>query len=154
MEFLLLLTSIDKEILDLVYKAKFTVEENTPLCLLGEKYFGFLKIEQKTIVICTHNAKRIGGYYIPKASRDDDFDQTSLYIRKALRHEAVHVAQSCNNGRPLGFVNNKKFKLHPYKENALKASTKISGNKEKEYEAYWMEDKPKIVKSSLIKYCL
>ena len=49
--------------IDLIYKAKFTIEENTPLCLLGDKFFGFLKLKQKSVVICTENAKKIGGYY-------------------------------------------------------------------------------------------
>ena len=56
MEFLLFLSGIDKEILALIRKADFTVEENTPLCLLGKKFFGFLKREQRSIVICTKNA--------------------------------------------------------------------------------------------------
>ena len=154
MEFLLLLTSKDKEIVDLIYKAGFSIEENTPLCLLGRRYFGFLKRKQKRVVLCTENAKSYGGYSIPKSNRDEDYNQTSIYIRRALRHEAVHVAQSCNNGRLLNMNNGKKVKLHPYKKEALKNSTLISGNRGKEYEAYWMEDRPKLVKQSLKKYCL
>ncbi len=153
MEFLLFLTAKDKEILDLIYKANFSVEENTPLCLLGEKFFGFLKKKQRKVVICTKNAMNIGGYFIPK-SRGEDYNQTSIYIRTALRHEAVHVAQSCNNGQPLNLFKDKKIKLHPYKKDALKKSTLVSGSREKEREAYWMEDKPKLVRSALIKYCL
>jgi len=154
MEFLLLLTAKDKEILELIYKAGFSAEENTPLCLLGKNFFGFLKKEQKKVVICTKNAMEIGGYWIPKSIRDNDYDQTRIYIGRALRHEAVHVAQSCNNGAPLRMVSVSKLKLHPYKEKALKRSTKVSGNREKEYEAYLMEDRPKLVKNALKKYCL
>ena len=154
MEFLLLLTSKDKEIVDLIYKAGFSIEENTPLCLLGKRYFGFLKRKQKRVVLCTENAKSYGGYSIPKGNRDEDYNQTSIYIRRALRHEAVHVAQHCNGGKTLKLVNIKDMEIHPYKKEALNGSTKISGNKAKEHEAYWMEDKPKLVKAALKRYCL
>ena len=59
MEFLLFLTAKEKEILELIYKAQFSVEENTPLCLLGKKYVGFVKKRQKTVVICTQNIKSV-----------------------------------------------------------------------------------------------
>ena len=62
MEFLLFLSSRDKEILELINRARFSVEENTPLCLMGKKYFGFLKKRQRRVVICTKNAMDAGGY--------------------------------------------------------------------------------------------
>ena len=154
MEFLLLLTAKDKEILDLVYKARFSVEENTPLCLLGKKFFGFLKTRQKTVVICTRNAQDLAVNPISTNDHGNENYQTAFYIRRALRHEAVHVAQMCNNGKVISSAGKNKFKLHPFKETALKGSTKISGNEKKEYEAYWMEDKPNLVISALKKYCL
>ncbi len=154
MEFLLFLSSTDKEILELIYKANFKVEENTPLCLLGKRFFGFLKRKQKTVVICTRNAMDIGGYWLPKSGSDDKFNPTHIYIRKALRHEATHVAQLCNNGNKLNMMETKNMKLHPYKQKALKGSVKLSGSKEREYEAYLLEDKPRLVKYALRKYCL
>ena len=66
LEFIEFLSYRDKEILELVRKANFSVEENTPLCLLGKKFFGFLKKEQRTVVICTNNAKQAGGFSFPK----------------------------------------------------------------------------------------
>ncbi len=154
MEFLLFLNAKEKQILNLIYETGFKVEENTPLCLLGKKYFGFTKRAQKTIVICTRNAMEFGGYFMPKVTRGNNYDQTGIQIRRALRHEAVHVAQSCNKGKPLNIINDKKLKIHPYKYEALRSSTEISGSNAKEYEAYAMEDKPKIVISALKKYCL
>ncbi len=154
LEFIMFLSGQDKEILELTKKAGYSIEENTPLCLLGDKFFGFLKREQRTIVICTNNAKKIGGYSIPRGFQDDDFQKTKIYIRRALRHEAVHVAQNCNQGKAMNDYTGRMYKLHPYKESALKRSTSLSGNRDKEYEAYWMEDKPKLVRSSLLKYCL
>ncbi len=153
MEFITFLASRDKEILDLIYKAGYRVEENTPLCLLGKGFFGFLKRRRHTVVICTENAKYVGGYSIP-GSKDNDYSPTKIYIRRALRHEAVHVAQDCNNGNLLKMVKEGSLKVHPYKLRALKGSSRVSGNKKREYEAYALEDKPRIVKAALKKYCL
>ncbi len=153
LEFLAFLSSNDKEILDLIYKAQFSVEENTPLCLLGKRFFGFLKKEQRTVVICTKNAMDVSGYSIPRAGNDDGYDPTKIYISRALRHEAVHVAQSCNNGKLLNILKPGKVKIHPFKKDALKGSTSVSGNREKEYEAYLLEDRPKLVKYALEKFC-
>ncbi len=154
MEFIAFLSTKDKEILDLLYKAKFSVEENTPLCLLGEKFFGFLKKEQKIVVICTKNAMKIGGYRLPKVGHGNDYDPTKLYIRRALRHEAVHVAQNCKKGTILSKKELDKINLHPYKQEALKGSTRISRERNKEFEAYWMEDRPNLVRNALKKYCI
>ncbi len=150
------LSAKEKEILDLVYKAKFSVEENTPLCLLGDKFFGFLKKKQKRIVICTQNAMKLGGYLMPRSSyrNQDDYDKTSVIIRKALRHEAVHVAQYCNNGKVLNPKKVQKINFHGNKLDSLNSSTLISANRLKEVEAYWMQDRPRKVISSLKKYCL
>ena len=44
--------------------------------------------------------------------------------------------------------------MNPAKLGALEASKKISGEEEKERQAYILEDRPKLVKRELIKYCL
>ena len=154
MEFLMFLSSKEKEILELIYKANYGVEENTPLCLLGDNYFGFFKRRQRKVVICTDNAKKKGGYFITRIRSDNEFDRTGIFIRRALRHESVHVAQSCNQGNLIKIDTKRKLKIHPYKIEALKGSTKISGSQEKEFQAYAMEDKPKYVIKALKKYCL
>ena len=153
LEFILFLNAQEKQILDLVQKANYNIEENTPLCLIGNRFFGFLKKRTNTIVICTENAKKYTGYYLMKNSNSDTF-KTGLMIRRALRHESVHIAQECNNGNLIETDTKKKIEMNPLKLNALKASTKLVGNKEKEYEAYAMEDKPKLVIAALKKYCL
>ena len=153
MDFFLFLGSQDKEILELVYKANYSVEENTPLCLLGKKFFGFLKIDQRRIVICTKNAIDIGGYLLPKIPEDEDLNMTGVYISRALRHEAVHVAQDCNNGEVMNPFSGEAPEIHSYKREALEGSTSISGNRDKEYEAYMLEDNPDAVIAALKKYC-
>ena len=151
LEFIAFLTARDKEILDLIYKANYSVEENTPLCLLGKKFFGFLKKEQRTVVICTNNAKKYGGYSFTKNNQSIGSFKTGLMIRRALRHEAVHIAQECNGGNVLDILNKKTERMSPYKINALKGSVSLTGEESKEYEAYSMEDKPRKVKEMQVK---
>ena len=46
LEFLLFLNGSEKQILELIQKADYKVEENSPVCLINEKFFGFAtKIE-------------------------------------------------------------------------------------------------------------
>ena len=151
MEFILFLNKIDKEIIELINKSNHSIEENTALCLIDKKFVGFYKKREKTIVICTQNAKKMGGF---KEGKRYDNHKTNLYIRRALRHETTHLVQSCNNNKPTGVIKNIEDKIHVGKLKALKSSVRISGNLDKELEAYVMEDKPRKVKEILKSYCL
>ncbi len=152
-EFILFLSAHEEKIIELVQKAEYTLEENTPLCLLDDKFFGFLKKTQKRIVICTENAKKYGGHKFTNNRNSNESSITGRMVRRAVRHEAIHVAQECNNGRALDFAKTKNIKISPYKLNALKSSIELVGQKEKEYEAYALEDRPRYVISLLRKYC-
>ncbi len=156
LEFLLFLNSQEKQILDLIQKANYTVEENTPLCLINEKFFGFLKKKPKIVVICTENAKEYGGYNFMKNTNSGTSFKTGLMIRRALRHESVHVAQECNNGNLIQSNNGKKTKINDLKTNAMKASIALVGEREgeREYEAYAMEDQPRKIITALKKFCI
>tara|TARA_Y100001968_G_scaffold333713_1_gene398617 strand:- start:8668 stop:9132 length:465 start_codon:yes stop_codon:yes gene_type:complete len=154
MEFLLFLSSRETEILNLIQKSGYSVEENTPLCLLGDEYVGFFKRRQKRVVICTNNAKRKAGYFVPRYQESDEFHNTAIYIRRALRHESVHVAQQCNKDNLIEIDSKKKLKINPYKLKALEGSTNISGKREHEYQAYTLEDNPKLIVKALKRYCL
>ena len=151
MEFILFLSKIDKEIIELINKSNHSIEENTALCLIDKKFVGFFKRREKTIVICTKNAKKIGGY---REDKRYDNHKTNIYVRRALRHEATHLVQSCNNNKPTGVIKNIEDKIHKGKTKALNSSVQLSGNYEKELEAYVMEDKPRKVKEILKSYCL
>ena len=151
MEFILFLSKLDKDIIELINKTNYSIEENTALCSIDKKYVGFFKRQEKTIVICTKNAKNVGGY---RQNPNYDNHKTNIYIRRALRHEATHLAQSCNNNKPIGEIKNIEEKIHKRKLNALKSSMKISGNYEKELEAYVLEDKPRKVIKLIESYCL
>ena len=155
MEFIIFLSKLDKEILDLLIKANYIVEENKLECLLNKKIKGLHNFEENKIVICTENAKRKTNYRNKKQQPNKDNFKTELAIRKALRHEATHAIQKCNNNKIVGDIEDLEDKLHPRKKRALEFSTsKFSGTYAKEVEAYILEDKPKKVKKMIKEYCL
>ena len=155
MEFIIFLSKLDKEILDLLIKANYIVVENKIECLLNKEIKGIHNFEENKIIICTENAKRKTNYRNKKQVQSKDNFKTELAIRKALRHEATHAIQKCNNNKIVGDIKNLEGKLHQSKRKALGFSTSnFSGTYEKEVEAYIFEDKPKKVKKMLTKYCL
>ena len=136
MEFIIFLSKLDKEILDLSTKANYIVEENK-------------------IIICTENAKRKTNYRNKNQQPNKDNFKTERAIRKALRHEATHVIQKCNDNKTIGDIKKLESKLHQSKRKALEfSSSNFSGTYAKEVEAYVLEDKPKKVKNLIKKYCL
>ena len=155
MEFIIFLSKLDKEILDLLIKANYVVEENNVECLLNKNIKGFHNFEENKIIICTENAKKKTNYRnIEKQQNKDNF-KTERAIRKALRHEATHAIQKCNNNKTIGDIKKLENKLHQTKRKALEFSTSnFSGTYAKEVEAYVLEDKPKKVINMIEKYCL
>ena len=155
MEFIIFLSKLDKEILDLLIKANYIVEENKIECLLNKEIKGLHNFVENKIIICTENAKRKTNYRNKKQKPNKDNFKTERAIRKALRHEATHVIQRCNNNKTIGDIKKLEKKMHQSKKKALKFSTSnFSGTYAKEVEAYILEDKPKKVKSLIKKYCL
>jgi hypothetical protein len=155
MEFIIFLGKLDKEILDLLIKAKYTVEENKIECFLNKNIKGLHIFKENKIVICTENAKKKTNYRNIKRQQNKDNFKTEIAIRKALRHEATHAVQKCNNNKIVGDVKILEGKLHQNKRKALNFSTSnFSGTYAKEVEAYVLEDKPRKVKNMIKKYCL
>ena len=174
MEFIIFLSKLDKEILDLLIKANYIIEENKIECLLSKEIKGLHNFEENKIeslinkeikglhnfkeniiVICTENAKRKTNFRVIKNLLNKDNFKTERAIRKALRHEATHVAQKCNGNKTVGNINILENKLHQSKRRALEFSTSnFCGTYAKEVEAYILEDRPKKVKEILTKYCL
>ncbi len=152
LEFIGFLDKIEVEIVKMIEKAGYKTKENTELCQLSDDYVGFLNKRKKVIIICTDNAKKREGYMLLRKKDRDTFERTALHIKKALRHEAVHIAQECNNGNLLKIE--RSLSINPSKKKALNGSIKISGEKEKEIQAYILEDKAKLVKKEFKKYCL
>ena len=155
MEFIIFLSKLDKEILNLLIKANYIVEENKIECLLKKEIKGLHNFKENKIIICTENAKRKTKYIDKKQLGNKDNFKTELAIRKALRHEATHAIQKCNNNKTIGDIKKLENKLHQSKRKALEFSTSIfSGSYAKELEAYVLEDKPQKVKKLIKKYCL
>jgi len=155
MEFIIFLSKLDKEILDLLVKANYIVEENKIECTLNKEIKGLHNFEENKIIICTENAKRKTNYRNKKQLPNKDNFKTERAIRRALRHEAIHAIQKCNNNKIIGDIKELESKLHQSKRKALEFSTSnFSGNYAKEVEAYVLEDKPKKVKNLIKKYCL
>ena len=155
MEFIIFLSKIDKEILDLLIKANYVVEENKIECLLNKEIIGLHSSIENKIIICTENAKRKTNYKNKKKQPKKDNFKTELAINRALRHEATHAIQRCNNNNTVGDIKNLEDKLHQSKRKSLEFSTSnFSGTYAKEVEAYILEFKPKKVKNMIKKYCL
>ena len=155
MEFIIFLSKLDIEILDLLKKANYAVEENKIECLLNKNIKGLHNFEENKIIICTENAKKKTNYRKMKKQQNKDNIKTERAIRKALRHEATHAIQKCNNNKIIGDIKKLENKLHQSKRKALDFSTSnFSGTYAKEVEAYILEDKPKKVAKMIKKYCL
>ena len=155
MEFIIFLSKLDKEIVDLLVKANYKIHENKIECLLNREIKGLHNFEENEIIICTDNAKTKTNFKVIKNNSDKGNFKTERAIRKALRHEATHAIQKCNNNKIVGDIKDLENRLHPSKSKALKFSTsEFAGSYAKEVEAYIMEDKPKKVKRMLKNYCL
>ena len=155
MEFILFLSKLDKEILDLLTRANYIIEENKIECLLNKNIKGLHNFEENKIIICTENAKKKTNYRDIKQQQNKDNIKTERAIRKALRHEATHAIQKCNDNKTIGDIKKLESKLHQSKRKALEfSSSNFSGTYAKEVEAYVLEDKPKKVKNLIKKYCL
>ena len=137
MEFIIFLSKLDKEILDLLIKAKYEVKENKIECLLNKEIKGLHNFLENKIIICTENAKRKTNYRNEKKQPKKDNFKTKLAIRKALRHEATHAIQKCNNNKTVGNIKNLEAKLHKSKRRSLEFSnSNFSGTYAKELDAY------------------
>jgi len=155
MEFILFLSKLDKEILNLLMKANYIVEENKIECLLNKEIKGLHNFKENKIIICTENAKRKTNFRSKNQRPNKDNFKTERAIRKALRHEATHAIQKCNDNKIIGDIKKLESKLHQSKKKALEfSSSNFSGTYAKEVEAYFLEDKPKKVKNLIKKYCL
>ena len=157
MEFIIFLSKLDKEIIELVREANYSIEENSPICKNNKKYMGFHNKIEKLIVICTENAKETTNFRGKQLLKNNNNNnhRTKLYIQKALRHEATHLIQSCNNNKTIGNIEDIKKRLNKNKIKSLKSSMMISGSDlNREFEAYLMEDKPRKVIKAIKKYCL
>ena len=139
MEFLFYLTPQAKDILNQIYKARYSVRENVDHCRSNTDIFGYADFGQK-FVICTKNIKNSG--FEPKH-----------YINETVYHEGTHVAHLCNGYKPFS-ISLSDMPLPSNKLEDVRNSTKLSDASYRiEHEAHWMEDKPEKVNYVVQKYC-
>ena len=138
MEFLLYLSPQGQQLIRDLISAKFHIHENVGLCQ-NNQVFGYTTTPNK-FVICTKNIK---------SSRFDP----NRYIGETVYHEAVHAAQICNSNLPLS-NSVKSYPLPWNKEEDIKMAISLSnGNRQREREAFYFEDKPDKVAQLVKKYC-
>ena len=82
MEFIIFLSKLDKEILDLLKKANYAVEENKIECLLNKNIKGLHNFEKNKKIICTENAKKKTNYRNNKQQPNKDNFKTERAIEK------------------------------------------------------------------------
>ena len=83
MEFIQFVDRVEIEIIRMVEQAGYSIEENTALCLISAKYAGFLKKRERTIVICTDNAKKLGKVYGYRNNKDSEDSKHELVLHNA-----------------------------------------------------------------------
>jgi len=146
-EFLLYLNSSSTDIYNLVSRTH-TYYENSYMCKKHPNYFGLTNSNDNSVHICTDTIKK----YVPTMYR--------YYLNETIIHEAVHVAQDCKSPH-LGHyepfnIDPKTMQLNESRRGSLSRSMNVDNpimNKI-EHEAFWLEDKPHIVKYVLKKYCM
>jgi len=92
MEFIIFLSKTDKEILDLLVKANYVVEENKIECLLNKEIKGLHNLLENKIIICTENAKRKTNYR-NKKKNIDQIEVLPLDFRKKLKDDGFKVSE-------------------------------------------------------------
>ena len=134
------LTVEAKQIVELIAKAQFKVQENISWCADGN-YAGAVIRENKTFFICTKNILKGGN--------------ANQYLNETVYHEAVHVVQACKGMKPIG-IPLSQMPLPPNKMRDIDRSISLTKKKwmrQMEHEAYWLEDKPKKTIYYLKKFC-
>jgi len=91
MEFIIFLSKLDKEILDLLIKANYIVEENKIECLLNKEIKGLYNFEENKIIICTENAKRKTNYRNIKKGPNKDNYKTELILKKLRKKQKLRL---------------------------------------------------------------
>lgn len=136
MDFLLYLSPAGQQLINLIAKSKYEIQENSYLCKKYPELFGYNL--DKQFVVCTKNIK-------------NTISPVNYYVNETVYHEAVHVAQACAKGS-LG-VKNPILSLEKLND----VARSVNYNRDAftyEVEAYYLEDKPDQVLSYVKKYCM
>ncbi|NBU47953.1 MAG: hypothetical protein EBS34_11050 [Flavobacteriales bacterium] len=138
--FILYLNPQGQQILNDLISARVIIKENYEFCR-NRDVFGYSD-KPRILTICTKNIEN---------SKFDPY----YYVNETLYHEAVHIAQNCKMTNILG-IPKINMPLPPNKlqdvQNSMIASNNYSAGM-REHEAYYLEDKPTIVRYYIKKFC-
>lgn len=154
MIFLQYASDIASEMINIV-NIRYTVRENVGECKKTLNIFGYVsRNNNNSFVVCTNRI-------LLWASQNNL--NSAKYINETIYHESVHAAQFCRypNEKTLG-IPWASMPLPPNKAEDVRRSVEfVNPNsgllgtiKKAEHEAYYLEDKPAVVKSFLKTYCL
>lgn len=154
MIFLQYASNIAIEMINIV-NVRYAVKENVGRCKQSANILGYVSLNNnKSFIVCTNRI-------ILWASQNNL--NSAEYINETIYHESVHAAQFCRypNEVTLG-IPWASMPLPPNKAEDVRRSVEsvnpnsgfLSTQKRIEHEAYYLEDKPAVVKSFLKTYCL
>ena len=139
-----------------VIKAGYEIRENSPYCLMTTKVLALHDGKNKRIYLCTKNLKSNLLWGLPQSPRDklsrNRKKEATLFMSKALTHEAVHAAQYCNGGKIIAPHKSSQLAKERKKE-AIDLSLMIGGTEAREEEAYLLETDPFYVADAIEKFC-
>ena len=143
MEYVTYLNPVALQVQSMVAR-KARIIEDGPLCRRND-FVGFFDASRREMSICTSRIKAVSPW---------DY---SRLINETLLHESVHVAQACKARagylKPLGIRRASMSLSSGRRADLRKALGYDSSLGHIEHEAYFMEDKPKLVLHVLNKYC-
>ena len=129
-----------KLLLVYIAKAKYNIQENVSWCKNGN-YAGSIIHRSKTFFICTNTLLQS--------------DNPSKYLNETVNHEAIHAIQGSIGMRPLG-IPLAMMPLPPHKMTDINRSVALSKHewmRRQEHEAFWLEDKPKLILKYMNHFC-
>lgn len=123
-------------------KNQIRFAENTAICRTHTDTYGWYESSKKLMNVCTST--------ILKGPKPN------YYVNETLFHEATHYVQQCKgNGKRMVKLGLNPIHLPQNKLNDVLVSLQYSNDsyRQIEIEAYFLEDKPDLLKHYLKKYC-
>ena len=146
---------LSKEVIplhDKLFETNFVVSQDPPMCEKNKLIRGFFYSKYRVIYLCLENLledPRLGDMNGSGKEKD-----ARSQLSRTLVHEAVHAAQWCKGREDWTLFDHDETKgLDGFGGSALEKSSKFTGNKKSEYEAYLLENDPALVLDLFDLYC-
>lgn len=145
MNFLAYASAIAVYLVQLV-DVNYVVKENGPWCK-QVNIFGYVSGDSRFFSVCTDR--------IILFSRSVGVDP-AYYIDETIYHEVAHIAQLCRPPKYLLGIPPQNMSLNAQRARDVLESTRLTSpsNKQREHEAFWLEDKPKEVMYYYRRFCM